>query len=49
MMEMTLVLAMMLRSRFDLAPGRPVVLSNRLTLRPSYGMWMVPEFSSGVA
>ena len=45
-MEMKLVLAMMLRSaRFKLAPGRPVALLNRLTLRPRFGMWMIPEFS----
>ena len=45
MMEMKLVLAMMLRSaHFKLAPGRPVALLTRLTLRPRYGVWMIPEF-----
>jgi cytochrome P450 len=48
MMEMKLALAMMLRAiRFSPAPGRPVAVMGNLTLRPRYGMWMIPEFSSG--
>jgi enediyne biosynthesis protein E7 len=45
MMEMKLVLAMMLRAaRFTLAPGRRVALMNRVTLRPRYGLWLIPAF-----
>lgn len=47
MMEIKLALAMMLRAvRFSLAPGRPVAFMAKVTLRPRYGLWMIPEFSS---
>jgi cytochrome P450 len=45
MMEMKLALAMILQAmRFRLAPKRPVDVIANLTLRPRYGMWMIPEF-----
>jgi cytochrome P450 len=48
MMEMRLALAMILQAaRFRLGQGRPVAVISNVTLRPRYGMWMVPEFSSG--
>jgi hypothetical protein len=44
-MEMKLVLAMMVRwASFKLAPGRQVAVWDRVTLRPRYGVWMIPEF-----
>jgi cytochrome P450 len=50
MMEMRLALAMILQAvRLRPAKGRSPdpVLSN-ITLRPRFGLWMTPEFASGV-
>jgi cytochrome P450 len=50
MMEMKIALPMILQAvRLSPAQGRPVAVISNLTLRPRYGMWMIPRFSSGLA
>lgn len=48
MMEMKSALAMILQAaRLRSAQEQPVETLSRITLRPRYGLWMIPEFASG--
>lgn len=48
MTEMKLALVMILQAaRLRLAQGHREGVVSNVTLRPRYGMWMIPEFSSG--
>jgi cytochrome P450 len=48
MMEMKLALVMILQAaRLRPAHGHRIDVVSNVTLRPRYGMWMIPEFSSG--